>query len=147
MSNLDLLKSLTLGKDDVKKVKLEINGEDKEFKIRPLTDGELTELKAMEKSPIDLKLKLGADGKRTQSKEEILEGQEADINPAEFTKAQAETKYTAISYGLSVDGEHISVDDVKVLPAGIPDMLFDEIIKISNLTDSDLTTVKKFRNN
>lgn len=147
MSNLDLLKSLTLGKDDVKKVKLEINGEDKEFKIRPLTDGELTELKAMEKSPIDLKLKLGADGKRTQSKEEILEGQEADINPAEFTKAQAETKYTAISYGLSVDGEHISVDDVKVLPAGIPNMLFDEIIKISSLNDSDLTTVKNFRNN
>ena len=147
MSNLDVLQSLTLGKDDVKTVTLEIDGEDKEFKIRPLTDGELTELKALEKSPFDLKIKLGADGKRKQSKNDILNGQEAGVDPAEFSKAQAETKYLAISYGLSVDDEIISVDDVKVLPSGIPDILFEEIIKITGLDDSDLTTVKQFRKN
>ena len=63
-----------------------------------------------------------------------------DVDVGEFNEAQAEAMYTAIS--LSFD---LPVENIKNLPVGVPEVMFDKVIEISNLTETDLTSVKSFR--
>ena len=41
--------------------------------------------------------------------------------------------------------EDFTVDDIKCLPAGLPGVLFEQVINISKLSDDDLTIIKSFR--
>jgi hypothetical protein len=70
---------------------------------------------------------------------------DVDINTGEFTEAQAEAMYTAIALSLSVDGETVTSDDIKGMPAGVPELLFEKVILVSKLNDKDLTAIKQFR--
>ena len=139
MKNIDILQKLTLGTDKVSDVKIVFEDEDYEFKIRPLTDGELTKLQAIEKKP--LVVKVGMQGGRRTS----VQTNDVDINTGEFMEAQNEAMYNAIAWSLSVDGETVDPDTIKVLPAGLPQILFEQVINISKLSDEDLTVIKQFR--
>jgi hypothetical protein len=141
MKNTDILQKLTLGTDKVSDVKIVFEDEDYEFKIRPLTDGELTKLQAIEKKP--LVVKVGMQGGRRTS----VQTNDVDINTGEFMEAQNEAMYNAIAWSLSVDGEDVHPDTIKVLPAGLPQVLFEQVINISKLSDEDLTVIKQFRKN
>ena len=141
MKNIDILQKLTLGTDKVSDVKIVFEDEDYEFKIRPLTDGELTKLQAIEKKP--LVVKVGMQGGRRTS----VQTNDVDINTGEFMEAQNEAMYNAIAWSLSVDGETVDPDTIKVLPAGLPQILFEQVITISKLSDEDLTVIKQFRKN
>jgi hypothetical protein len=141
MKNTDILQKLTLGTDKVSDVKIVFEDEDYEFKIRPLTDGELTKLQAIEKKP--LVVKVGMQGGRRTS----VQTNDVDINTGEFMEAQNEAMYNAIAWSLSVDGEDVHPDTIKVLPAGLPQILFEQVINISKLSDEDLTVIKQFRKN
>ena len=141
MKNIDILQKLTLGTDKVSDVKIVFEDEDYEFKIRPLTDGELTKLQAIEKKP--LVVKVGMQGGRRTS----VQTNDVDINTGEFMEAQNEAMYNAIAWSLSVDGETVDPDTIKVLPAGLPQILFEQVINISKLSDEDLTVIKQFRKN
>jgi hypothetical protein len=141
MKNTDILQKLTLGTDKVSDVKIVFEDEDYEFKIRPLTDGELTKLQAIEKKP--LVVKVGMQGGRRTS----VQTNDVDINTGEFMEAQNEAMYNAIAWSLSVDGEDVHPDTIKVLPAGLPQVLFEQVILISKLSDEDLTVIKQFRKN
>jgi hypothetical protein len=70
---------------------------------------------------------------------------DVDINTGEFTEAQAEAMYTAIALSLSVDGETVTSDDIKGMPTGVPELLFEKVILVSKLNDKDLTAIKQFR--
>jgi hypothetical protein len=122
-------------------VKIVFEDEDYEFKIRPLTDGELTKLQAIEKKP--LVVKVGMQGGRRTS----VQTNDVDINTGEFMEAQNEAMYNAIAWSLSVDGDDVHPDTIKVLPAGLPQILFEQVINISKLSDEDLTVIKQFRKN
>jgi hypothetical protein len=141
MKNTDILQKLTLGTDKVSDVKIVFEDEDYEFKIRPLTDGELTKLQAIEKKP--LVVKVGMQGGRRTS----VQTNDVDINTGEFMEAQNEAMYNAIAWSLSVDGDDVHPDTIKVLPAGLPQILFEQVINISKLSDEDLTVIKQFRKN
>jgi hypothetical protein len=141
MKNTEILQKLTLGTDKVSDVKIVFEDEDYEFKIRPLTDGELTKLQAIEKKP--LVVKVGMQGGRRTS----VQTNDVDINTGEFMEAQNEAMYNAIAWSLSVDGEDVHPDTIKVLPAGLPQILFEQVILISKLSDEDLTVIKQFRKN
>jgi hypothetical protein len=141
MKNTDILQKLTLGTDKVSDVKIVFEDEDYEFKIRPLTDGELTKLQAIEKKP--LVVKVGMQGGRRTS----VQTNDVDINTGEFIEAQNEAMYNAIAWSLSVDGDDVHPDTIKVLPAGLPQILFEQVINISKLSDEDLTVIKQFRKN
>jgi hypothetical protein len=65
-----------------------------------------------------------------------------DINTGEFTEAQNEAMYNAISLSMNVP-----VEEIKKLPAGLPGVLFEQVIRISKLSDTDLTIIKSFRKN
>ena len=136
MNNLETLRKLTLGTDDTETVKINFENTDYEFEIRPLNDGELTKLQSIEKKPLVVKVGM-QNGKRTSVQSNI---NDVDINTGEFTEAQNEAMYTAIGWSLDVP-----VDEVKNLPAGLPRILFEQVINISKLSDDDLTFIKSFR--
>lgn len=142
MSNLEVLQKLSLGTNNTEKVVIESeDGSKQEFIMRPLTDGELTKLQTIEKKPYNMKIKLDGSGKKKAvSKPDTG----LDVGMGEFTESQAEAMYTAVAWSLSID-ETITVEDIKNTCVGIPELLFNEVIRISKLTDSDLTAIKSFR--
>ena len=143
MSNLEVLQKLSLGVNDTEKVVIEYeDGSKEEFLMRPLTDGELTKLQTIEKKPYNMKIKIDSSGKR---KSATKPDTDMDVGMGEFTESQAEAMYTAIAWSLSVDGETVTPDDVKTTNVGIPELLFNEVIRISKLTEGDLTAIKSFR--
>ena len=141
MTNIEVLRKLSLGKDDVQNVKIVFDDVDYDFKMRPLTDGELTQLQSIEKKPLVVKVGM-QNGQRTSVQSNI---NDVDINTGEFTEAQSEAMYNAIALSLSVPGEKVKPEDVKNLPAGLPGVIFEQVINISQLSDDDLTVIKSFR--
>ena len=137
-NNLETLQRLSLGIEKTTIVKINYENEDYEFEMRPLNDGELTRLQTIEKKTLAVKVGL-KNGKR-QTVQSNLE--DVDINAGEFTETQKETIYTAIALSLDVD-----VEAIKSLPAGLPEVLFEQVINISKLSDDDLLSVKSFRKN
>lgn len=140
MNNLETLRKLTLGTEDTETVKINFNETDYEFEMRPLTDGELSKLQSIEKKPLVVKVGM-KNGQRQSVQSNVSD---VDINTGEFTEAQSEAMYNAIALSLSVD-EKVSIDDIKALPAGLPSVLFEQVINISKLSDDDLTVIKSFR--
>lgn len=136
MNNAEMLQKLINGTEETQTIEIEYNGGKAEFTIRPLTAGELTKLQVIEKQGFKVKVGM-ANGKR-QTVESNLS--DIDVNVGEFNEAQAEAMYKAIS--LSFD---LSIDDIKNLPVGLPEVMFTKVIEISNLSDKDLTIVKNFR--
>lgn len=139
MNNLEVIQKLTLGTEKTETVKINYNDEDYTFTMRPLTDGELTRLQTIEKKPLVVKVGMQG-GKRTS-----VQSNDVDINTGEFTEAQAEAMYEAIALSLSVDGETITASDIKTLPAGLPSVIFEQVVNISKLSEDDLTIIKSFQ--
>ena len=138
MTNQEMIQKLMLGTDNTETVKINYNETEVEFTIRPLTSGELTKLQSIEKKGFQVKVGM-QNGKRQSVSTNM---NDIDVDVAEFTEAQAETMYTAIGWSLEVP-----VDDIKQLPTGLPELIFEKIITISNLSDDDLTSVKSFHKN
>ena len=138
MNNLETLQKLSLGAKQTQTVKITYENEDYTFEMRPLTDGELTKIQTIEKKTLAVKVGM-RNGKRQTVQSNI---EDVDINAGEFTETQKEAIYHAIALSLDVDTE-----EIKGLPAGLPDILFEQVINISKLSDDDLLTVKSFRKN
>ena len=138
MSNLEMLERLTLGTEATETITIN----DEEIEIRPLTSGELSKLQTIEKKGFVMKVGVGAKGKRTNVNTNMTD---VDINAGEFTQYQNEALFKAVAWGLSIGGETVKPEQVENLPAGIPEQIFNEIIRISNINDNDLTIIKNFR--
>ena len=142
-SNLEMIQKLSLGKEDTEKVTLELeDGVKADFILRPLTSGEISKLKALEKKSVVVKIGMEA-GKRTSTT--VDNNQDINVNTGKFTEDQAETMYRAIALSLSVDDEIVTAKDVKNMRVGLPELLFREVIRISQLTEDDLTAIKSFQ--
>ena len=138
-----MIQKLTLGTEDIQTVTIDWEGEELEFKLRPLTSGELSKLQVIEKKPLQIKVNM-RNGKREAVQSNM---NDVDINTGEFTEAQAEAMYKAVALSLSVDGEKVTTDEVRNMIVGLPELLFTEVINVSRLSDNDLTMVKQFRKN
>ena len=144
-SNLEMLEKLTLGKNAIETVAIEFEDEKAEFTIRPLTSGELSKLQAIERKKLNVKMALErGKRKKTTVSENDAEVQDVNINTGEFTESQAEAMYKAVAWSLSVDGEMIPVEAVKNMRPGMPELLFEHVVRISKLSESDLTIIKSF---
>lgn len=133
-----MIQQLTLGTDKIETISID----GVEVRIRPLSAGELSTLQSIEKKGFTMKLGMNNRGKRTSVE---TQNTDMDINAGEFSQYQSEALFTAVAYGLSVDGEKVTVEDVKGFAAGVPEKIFNEIIRISTLTDKDLSIIKSFR--
>ena len=138
MSNLEMLERLTKGVEATETITIN----DEEIVIRPLTSGELSKLQTIEKKGFVMKVGVGANGKRTSVN---TSNTDVDINAGDFTQYQSEALYKAVAWGLSIGKEKVNPEQVEALPAGIPEQIFKEIVRISNIKDNDLTIIKNFR--
>ena len=138
MSNLEMLERLTKGVEATETITIN----DEEVEIRPLTSGELSKLQTIEKKGFVMKVGVGANGKRTNVN---TSNTDVDINAGDFTQYQSEALYKAVAWGLSIGKEKVNPEQVEALPAGIPEQIFNEIVRISNIKDNDLTIIKNFR--
>ena len=134
MNKSDILAKLTLGKDKTETVKID----DVEIELRPLTSGELSKLQSIEKKGFVMKIGMDKQGKRTGAQTV----QDMDVNAGEFSEYQTEALYKAVAWSMDIDEE-----DVKDFAVGVPEKIFKEVIRISNLGDDDLTVIKQFRKN
>ena len=130
MNKQEILAKLTLGKDKTETVTID----DVEIELRPLTSGELSKLQAIEKKGFVMKVGMN------KGKRESVQTDDIDINAGEFTSFQNEAMYKAVAWSMDIPED--AVNDFKV---GVPEQIFQEVIRISNLSDSDLTTIKQFR--
>ena len=135
MGNTELLEKLTLGKDKTETVTIEVNGEDQEITLRPLTSGELSKLQTIEKQGFVMRIGMN-NGKRTST----TNLSDMDINAGEFTKYQNEALYKAVAWSMGLKPEQVE----EFIP-GLPEKIFSEVVRISNLDDKDLTIIKNFR--
>ena len=141
VSNSEMIAKLTLGTEDLLEVVIDWQGQETVWKMRPLTSGELSKLQVIEKKPFHIKVAM-RNGKRQAVQTNM---NDIDINTAEFTEAQNEALYEAVSLSLSCDGDNVTTDEIKNMPAGLPEALFTQVINVSSLSDADLTMVKQFR--
>ena len=128
MNNNDIIEKLTLGKEQTETVKIN----DVEIELRPLTSGELAKLQSIEKQGFSMKVGVNQQGKRPTN--------DVDVNAGEFNKYQHEAMVKAVAWSMDISED--IVDDFEV---GIPEQIFSEVIRISNLSDEDLSSVKQFR--
>jgi len=135
MNNQEMLEKLINGANSVETVTINVKDIEAQFDIRPLTSGELSKLQAIEKQGFHMTVSMSGQGKRQN-----VQTNDLDVNVGEFNEYQTQAMYTAISLSCDLD-----VEAVKQLPVGVPEALFEEIIRISNLEKSDLTVVKTFR--
>ena len=138
-----MIQKLTLGTEDIQTVNITWEDEELEFRLRPLTSGELSKLQVIEKKPLQIKVNM-RNGKREAVQSNM---NDVDINTGEFTEAQSEAMYKAVALSMSVDGEKVTTDEVRNMIVGLPELLFTEVINVSRLSDNDLTMVKQFRKN
>jgi len=135
MNNQEMLEKLIDGTDSIERVKVNVKGKEGEFDIRPLNSGELSKLRALEKKGFNMTIAVNGQGKR-----QGVQTNDVDVNAGEFNEYQTDAMYTAVSWSTDLEKESL-----EKLPVGFPEALFAEVIRISNLSDSDLTTVKTFR--
>lgn len=133
-NDIDLIEKLTLGKDRTETVTINVNGEDQEISLRPLTSGELSKLQTIEKKGFVMKIGM-QNGKRTTTNLSDM-----DINAGEFTRYQNEALYKAVAWSMGITPEQVE----EFIP-GVPEQIFNEVVRISNLQDKDLTIIKNFR--
>jgi len=136
--NYDILEKLTQGTDNVTEVTINVDDENITVCLRPLSSGELTKLRKIEKKPFTMKMNMNSNGKVRDVKKE-KSSQTMDIGMADFTDSQAETMYTAVAWSMDIE-----VDAVKAFKGGVPEAIFEHVMRISNLPE-DLETVKQFR--
>lgn len=136
MTNIDLITKLMQG-DNAQEVEIPVNNDETVcFTMRPLTDGEIKKLHEMESKPYNVQI--NQTEKRTTNK--------GEVNNSELVRAQTKTKYQAVAWSLSIEGQSkVKPEHIEKLPKGIPSVLFEKVIEISELTEEDLDLLKRFR--
>ena len=83
-------------------------------------------------------MKIGMqNGKRTSTSTNMSD---MDINAGEFTQYQNEALFKAVAWSMGITPEQVE----EFIP-GVPEQIFNEVVRISNLQDKDLTIIKNFR--
>ena len=134
-NDIELLEKLTLGKDKTETVTINVNGEEQEVELRPLTSGELSKLQTIEKQGFVMRIGM-QNGKRTST----TNLSDMDVNAGEFTQYQNEALFKAVAWSMGIEPEQVE----QFIP-GVPEQIFEEVVRISNLQDKDLTIIKNFR--
>ncbi len=139
MDNESLIKELLAGKENT--VQFEIEGLSEPLTLRPLTNGELLQLKIIEKGNQQGTVKVKKNMSREDIKEQVQDMESnSNINYADIVKNEFNTKYEAIKISAS-----LSIGIIKRLPTKILDDIFAKIIEISEITKDDLSILENFR--
>lgn len=142
MSNLETIAKILQESSERTEITINYEGNEEIFKLRPLTDGELTKLKKIEYN--SFKFKVIIDDEGNKKRQEQPESQETEVDTGEFTENQKNAMYQAIAWSLSSPEEEVPVSVIEGMPKGMPALLYEKVIEVSGLRVGDLTTVKNF---
>lgn len=81
-------------------------------------------------------MKVGVQAGKRQN----VSANDVDVNAGEFTKYQTEAMYKAVAWSMDIDPKVVEGFGV-----GIPEKIFMEVVRISNISDEDLASIKQFR--
>ena len=126
MENKEILDKIIQGTQKEEQVSIPFNGEDYTFTLRPLTSGELSKIQKIERK--GLSIDIGSKGAKPSM-----------INLGDFTDNQNLAMVEAISISLDAPS-----DKVKQLPIELVESLFNEVARISNISDKELISLKNF---
>jgi hypothetical protein len=139
MDNESILSEIISGTNTVEKVEFE--GLSKPLTLRVLNNGELLELKKMERGSQKSQLTIKRNMKRQDVKDKVEEAMQ-EIDPAQIQENIENTK--ALALELSADITRPIYDQLK---PGLTTAIFDKIMEISQITSDDLDLIKDFREN
>ena len=146
MTNNDIISKLLQGTDEIHEVTIQDGKEELTVQLRPLSSGELTTIKSIEKAPYKMEIGVNTQGKRTSAKQiEKNTDTNMAVGMGEFTESQANAIYTAVAWSMRVGDTNITPEIVENFRKGVPEQIFRHVIEISNLTEEDLTVIKQFR--
>lgn len=145
-NNDNIISKLLQGTDEIHEVTVNDGTEDLKIKLRPLSAGELTKIKSIEKEPYTMEIGVNTNGKRTSAKQiDNSTDTNMTVGMGEFTESQAKAVYTAVAWSMRVEDTNITPEIVENFKNGIPEQIFRHVMDISNLTEDDLTVIKQFR--
>ena len=125
--NNDLIEKILKGEEHTETVQIEYNGDFFDFTLRPLTSKELSQVQKLERKG----LKLDSITKNSES---------LSVDFGDMAESQMKAMQKAIS--LSLDAP---LSKVEQLPVSVVDGLFNEVIRVSNLSEKELIVVRNFR--
>lgn len=138
MENLQIINNLVQG-NKPQEIEIEINGKIETLTMRALTDGEISKIRDIEQRKVNVQVKM---------KNDTLTENSSEINNADLLRSHQKAKYQAIAWALTVpDQPKVKPEHIANLGKGLPDILFEKVIEISQLTEEDLASVKQFRKN
>ena len=137
MDNEAILSEIISGTNTVEKVEFE--GLSKPLTLRVLNNGELLELKKMERGSQKSQLTIKRNMKRQDVKDKVEEAMQ-EIDPAQIQENIENTK--ALALELSADITRPIYDQLK---PELTNNIFDKIMEISQITNDDLDLIKDFR--
>ncbi len=143
MENIISIKDRILkGKDFIKKINIkELGGE---IQIRPLTEGEWTEISAMAVKSAKTEFTPIFDKKGNVDKERTKDSVRFNFDVETLQKGDFEKNILACKYGIVEEG--LTVEELKQLsPPGIIKKIADEIYKISGIEEEELKALQFFR--
>ena len=79
-------------------------------------------------------------GVNQSGKRQSVQTNDVDVNAGEFNKYQTEAMYKAVAWSMD-----IPEDAVENFAVGVPEQIFEEVVRISSLSEGDLTAIKQFR--
>lgn len=122
----------------------------KEVRIRPLNDGEYSEIQNMVTSAMKITKSLSADklmkAKNTddlKEQHEVLNDLGINIDFEKMKDIERKSNYLTCKYGLSVGDEEWTEEEVAQLPTGVPSEISDKIMEYTGVNKLD--EVENFR--
>ena len=126
MENKEILDKIIEGTQQTEQVTIQYGNDDYTFTLRPLTSGELSKIQKIERK--GLSIDIGSKGAKPSL-----------VNLGDFTDNQTMAMVEAISISLDAPS-----DKVQRLPLELVEKLFNEVARISNISDKELISLKNF---
>lgn len=128
MSNNQILDKIIEGTQAEEQITINYNGEPYSFTLKPLTAKQLSKIQNLERKGMTIQITGNGQAKPFK------------INAGTLAENQMEAMINGIS--LSLDAP---VEKVRELPTDLVELLFQEVVRVSNVTEQDLVLIRNFQ--
>ncbi len=122
-----------------------------EVTIRPLTDGEFHDIQQLFVEAVSMKLDIAPEemkgGELAADQAKLASRVNTTIDVGQFARADYESSLMAAAWGLSVNGEEWTQEEVMQLPPGSAEQIADEVYDLSGSRPEQEAVLRRFRDN
>ena len=120
-----------------------------EVAIRSLTDGEFHDIQQLFVEAVSMKLDIKPEemkgGELAADEEKLASRVNTTIDVGQFARADYESSLMAAAFGLSVNGEEWTQEEVMQLPPGSAELIADEVYDLSGARPEQEAVLRRFR--